>query len=175
MRLGADSAVLRPGEPVFVPDPADAWHARIVPGVRVSRLGMYINSRNVFRHIDSYTAFHVLTPSAPIAGIPDGMIDRTFSPGTWLPLEAGSVSHMHTLAVSRGAIGGEPELVSAIDFSIDGLGVAYVVAELSKLCTFRTGDVILFADAAIDLGEPRLNTCVEAAIDTEKVLNIRIK
>ncbi len=170
--LGADSAVLRCGEPVFVPEPLSDWRCRIMPAVRISRLGMHINAANVARHLDSVSLFHVMTPTGSADGLPAGMIDRTFSPGEWQPI-AGMASG--EWSVRRRKIGGEADLCLENTFSLEGLGVADTVSRLSRYCTFRTGDVLLFADAAVELGSPVLDTCIEAELAGATVLNIRIK
>lgn len=172
---GVDSAVLRPGEPVFVADPMEAWRCRVVPAVRISRLGMHINPGNAPRHIDAITVFHVMTPATPCADMAPGLIDRTFSPGVWMPLESDGYSSAFTLRVARGPIGGAATEEITVGFSPDTLGVAQEVARLSQMCTFRTGDIILFARAAADLGAPCLNTCVRATLNNRDILNIRIK
>ncbi len=170
--LGADSAVLRCGEPVFVPEPLADWHCRIMPAVRISRLGMHISAANVARHVDSVSLFHVMMPVSPLAGVPSGMIDRTFSPGEWIPAEA---SGPGVWSATRKKIGGEAELCLENTFSLDEAGVADTISRLSRYCTFRTGDVLLFADAAVELGAPILDTCVEARLADKTVLSIRIK
>lgn len=52
VELGADSAVLRCGEPVFVPDPVDEWVSLVAPAVRLCRLGMHMG-RNARAYFDS--------------------------------------------------------------------------------------------------------------------------
>ena len=172
---GADSAMLRPGEPVFVPDPAGAWRSRVMPAVRVSRLGMHINARNARLYFDAISAFHVMTPMNPMPGIPIGFIDRTFSPGSFLPAAPPQDAVERTLVVSRAPIGSPAADVLTTSFSVDSIGAAATLSEISQWCTLKTGDVLLFADAAIDLGTPVLDTAIEAKIDDTPVLNIRIK
>lgn len=172
---GVDSAVLRPGEPVFVADPADAWRCRVVPAVRISRLGMHISPANVHRHIDAITVFHLMTPATPCAGMAPGLIDRTFSPGAWMPLDSDGYSSTFSLRVARGPIGGDAAEEIAVEFSPDALGVTREIARLSQMCTFRTGDVILFAEAGAEIGPPCLDTFVRATLNGHDTLNIRIK
>lgn len=172
VQLGADSAVLRTGEPVFVPEPLAQWQCRVMPGVRISRLGMHISPANAARHFDSVSLFHVMTPSEPMAGIPCGVIDRTFSPGEWIPAKDIAAGRW---TVTRKRIGKEADFIQSHSFTLDSLGVHDAISRLSGLCTFRTGDVLLFGDAAINLGNPVLDTCIEAALDANVLLNIRIK
>lgn len=172
---GADSAVLRPGEPVFVPDPVDTWRCRVMPAVRVSRLGMHISARNARLYFDAISAFHVMTPMNPAPGIPIGFIDRTFSPGSFIPGDAPHDAVERTIEVSRAPIGSPLAEILTTSFSVDSIRAASVLSEISQWCTLKTGDVLLFADAAVDLGSPVLDTVLEAAIDGSPVLNIRIK
>lgn len=171
--LGVDSAVLRHGEPVFVPEPVDAWRSRIMPALRISRLGMHISAKNAPRHYDSLSLFHVVTPVQPLPGIPDGLIDRTFSPGEWLSVP--DDGRECAFVITRGAIGGRPDFSASGVFSPASLGADTALAWLSEACTLRTGDVLLFADAAVDTGFAVADTCVRADVDEENVLNIRIK
>lgn len=172
VQLGADSAVLRQGEPVFVPEPVSQWRCRVMPAIRISRLGMHISPANAARHFDSVSLFHVMTPAEPLYGVPCGMIDRSFSPGEWLPAE--NITDVHW-SVTRKKIGMEVDFCRNKSFCLEKLGVPDAISNLSRLSTFRTGDVLLFADAAVDLGSPVLDTCIEATLNTNTILNIRIK
>lgn len=179
--LGADSAVLRCGEPVFVPDPASDWLSLVAPAVRICRLGMCMGNR-ARAYFDSLACFHLLIPApgkAP-AGIPYALIDRTFSPGTWQPLEPAADSATRTLEVRRTPISSRKADASQIielekEFSIDSLRAAETIARVSRYCTLKTGDVFIFADAAAELGHPVLDTTVEAGIDACASLSVRIK
>ena len=42
--VGSDQAVLRLGEPVFVPEPVEEWRSAVAPAVRISRLGTAIKA-----------------------------------------------------------------------------------------------------------------------------------
>lgn len=172
MALGADSAVLRPGEPVFVPDPAGDWRSAIVPAVRICHLGMNILPAMAPKYYDSVGLFHTLTPAEPLSGIPWGLIDRTFSPGSWQPANAAKLE----IAVSRTRIGAESADFSAsLSVDWDSLDVDGTVARLSRYCTLRTGDVLLFADFAASIGSPVLDTTVQAWLNGTESIHIRIK
>lgn len=170
--LGTDSALLRPGEPVFVPQPETAWQSKIVPAVRISRLGTHISERNAPKYVDAVTAFHLMTPARPITGIPEGLIDRTYSPGIWQPADATTFDAIHTLTARR--FGTQPMEATAT-FSLDGMAVVPTIATLTQWCTVRTGDVLLFVDHAILSDAPAIGSRIEADLDQSQVLNIRIK
>lgn len=172
---GVDSAILRAGEPVFIAEPTAAWQCRVIPAVRIARLGMHISPKNVHRHIDAISAFHVTTPAAPCDDMPAGLIDRTFSPGAWIPLDAADYASAMSLSVARGPIGAPISEELSVEFSPDSLKMVQEISRLSQMCTFRSGDIILFAGAAIDLGSPRLDTYVKATLNGMDILNIRIK
>lgn len=174
-QLGADSAILRPGEPVFVADPPEAWRFRVIPALRISRLGMHIAAGNVIRHCDSMTALLVTSPAVPFAGIPDGLIDRSFSPGKNMELTPGTYEADHELAVKTSRIGGSTLCEKSLRFSFAALEADKAIAQLSQWCTLRTGDLIVFADAAVDLGTPVLNTAATVCLDGAEILNVRIK
>lgn len=170
--LGADSAVLRSGEPVFVPDPVSDWRTAIVPAVRICHLGMNILPVMAPKYYDSVGLFHILVPAQPSPELPWGLIDRTFSPGAWQPVGAAVLD----IAVERTPIGAEePDLASSLAVDWSDLKVDDTIARLSRYCTLRTGDVLLFADFSVDMGSPVLDTAVRASINGAESIHIRIK
>lgn len=172
MSLGADSAMLRPGEPVFVPDPVDDWRSAIVPAVRICHLGMNILPAMAPKYYDCMGLFHTLTPAEPSPDMPWGLIDRTFSPGIWQPTGASTL----VIEVTRTPIGCEqPDFTESISVGWDSLKVDETLSRLSRYCTLRTGDVLLFADFRVALGAPVLNTTVQGSLNGAESIHIRIK
>ncbi|MDE6134902.1 MAG: hypothetical protein K2F79_04945 [Muribaculaceae bacterium] len=175
VELGADSAVLRHAEPVFVPDPTDRWTSMVAPAIRISRLGTHIR-RNPQDYYDAVGAVHVLIPASPSVapGMPPLAMDRALAPGAWQPVENGTVE----MTVRRSVLWGddpEAETLIAADFSLLTLAADEVVRHISEYVTFRTGDIIIFADAAAHLGTPLIDTRVQAWINGDISLDIRIK
>lgn len=169
---GVDSAVLRSGEPVFVPDPVADWRSAIVPAVRICHLGMNIPPAMAPKYYDSVGLFHTLVPAVQSPEIPWGLIDRTFSPGSWQPVGATTLD----IVAERTPIGVEmPDLVASQTVDWDSLKIDETIAWLSRYSTLRTGDVLLFADSKIELGAPVLDTALRATLNGRESLHIRIK
>ena len=175
--LGADSAMLRENEPLFAPDDLDRFHSLIMPAVRISRLGCGISKRHAAAYCESLGAFHVLTPcdnSTHVDGIPLGAADRTFAPGHWQPFDL-CFEKTIVLRASSAPIGSAPTTEAIVEFTPQTLAVSAIISWLSSAITFKTGDIILFADYSINLGMPVLNTEINADIDGIATLNFRIK
>lgn len=175
VQLGADSAVLRPSEPVFVPDPVADWTSLVAPAVRISRLGTHI-TRHPESYYDAVAAVHVLMPARAdvVPGIPPLALDRAISPGAWQPIE-GEVTE---LTVRRSLLwGDDPDVqtILAADFSLAALALDRLIRHISRYITFKSGDIIILADAAKSLGEPILDTRIQAWINGDPSLDIRIK
>lgn len=60
-------------------------------------------------------------------------------------------------------------------FSINSLGATDTISRISQFCTLKTGDVVIFADFAAELGTPKLDTAIEAHLDSAKSLSVKIK
>ena len=175
--LGADSALLREGEPLFVPDNDIPYHSLIMPAIRISRRGTAISERHAAAYCDSVSAFHVLAPAAErqcVNGIPTGAMDRTFAPGHWSPFDA-SAAQSYLLNTSKSPIGGNISAEASIEFTAQSLNVAKIIAWLSGSMTFKTGDIILFADYGACLGAVTINTMISADLNGVPTLNFRIK
>lgn len=175
-RLGADSAVLRPGEPVFAADDQDQWHTALVPAVRISRVGMAIGRKQAHGYRDSITLFHMMTPVHEEAWpVPVLALDRTFSPGNWLKLDADN-AHVYNVRARRSMLASQDSTdFPECNFSLDSLQVDRVIHELSQNITFKMGDLLLFPQSGIPLGHPVLDSAVEAEMDSSPVIKIKIK
>ncbi len=176
---GGDSSILRPGEPVFIPEPLDGWISSVAPAVRIARLGTCIKSSLARRYYTSLCAMHVLRPTATnivAAGLPPYMLDRTFSPGEWIDISEKTADDSITMNVRRTRIGSTENITdSGATFSIDSLAIDRTIEHLSQLITFKTGDILVFADHAVNLDSPLVDTAVSADINTTPSLSIRIK
>lgn len=175
VQLGADSAVLRPSEPVFVPEPVDDWLSLVAPAVRISRLGTHI-SRHPESYYDAVAAVHVLMPARPdvVPGIPPLALDRAISPGAWQPVEPGTIE----MTVRRSLLWGDDpdvEAILAADFSLTALALDGLIRHISRYLTFKSGDIIVLADAAASLGAPILDTRIQVWINGDPSLDVKIK
>lgn len=172
---GADSALLRQGEPVFVSEPVEAWELLVAPAVRVSRLGFHIPLKHAGRYYDAIAAVALQLPVAD-DGVPPLFHDRAVSPGEWLDAArfAGST---FILAVTRTPLPGrDSEIIfTDVELSLDVLAVDETVAWLSRNMTLKTGDIIIFGQAARSLGSPLPDTALTATIGGIGSLSVRIK
>lgn len=173
--VGSDQAVLRHSEPVFVPDPVGRWKSAIAPAIRISRLGTAIKEASARAYYDSIAPVHLLTPAddSVADGLPPYILDRALSPGEWIAPLTGDGTYTVTLA--RGPIGSEPTDRETHTFSHAELGIDGIIASLSRHLTFRTGDILVMLDHAVELGAPQLDTEITAAMNGSILLNIRIK
>ncbi|MCM1067785.1 MAG: hypothetical protein NC418_09470 [Muribaculaceae bacterium] len=173
---GADSSVLRTGEPVFVPDPVDGWLSAVAPAVRISRLGTAIKAARARAYYDSLAPVHLLRPAdaSLCHGLPPGILDRALSPGEWLPLD--EEPHSYAILAELSAIGADKPFASASAlFSLEAAGVDKAIELLSQYLSFRTGDILVFPEHGISLGTPTLDTELRVCVDGHEALRIRIK
>lgn len=177
VKAGADSAILRQGEPVFVPEPVQVWRSSAVPAIRMSRLGTSIKEANAAEYYDAITLFHLLTPVDPVIvdGFPPYILDRAFSPGQWLAIPTDKQKTLGIRAVRQSLNGCAEPVETTGAFTTASLGADSVIASLSRYLTFRTGDILVFPDKGIELGAPVLDTQLTATIDSDTVLTIRLK
>ena len=173
--LGADSAVLRPGEPVFLPESGNAARLAVIPAVRIGRLGYCVRS-NFASYVDAATLFMYLQPddSDTPSWLPPFIADRSFSPGKWTALPTdGNLRAQVQLSPLPGRTGSTEILEFAT--SLPALEVERYIRELSQYCTLKTGDLLLFADCGTELRTAVLDTALQATLNDEKVLDIRLK
>lgn len=168
---GADSAVLRPGEPVFVPDPVDNWCSFVAPAIRISRLGMNIKPSFARQYYKELAAVHVLLPRTP-GPIPPLFCDRAIAPGKWLDISTIGAGNLDVCITDDS--GNSPTCLSQ-RLNIDSLCIDDAVHMVSQYMTLKTGDMIIFGDSAIDVGTPRLDTELAANIANQPSLDIRFK
>lgn len=174
VEAGADSAILRHGEPVFPDDRPDGWRSLIVPAIRISRLGTSIRRSRARNYYDSFTFFHVLWPASGntvATGIPAAIADRTFSPGTWLPMPEQPV----TARVSVRPLALETSTVTDIVLNPGSLGADAAVEWLSQYMTFKTGDILLFFAHGTEIGPATPDTEITVHTAIDEVLRFRIK
>lgn len=170
--LGADSAMLRPGEPVFLPDDTEGWLSVVAPAVRISRLGTAIKAGNAHAYRDSIGLVHLLLPEHSV--VPPLALDRAISPGQWVNADSDT---RYEVKVCRNPIGGTDPRPQMLSFTLGDLDADNAIARLSENMTFRTGDIIIFADKGSRPEIPELDTEIRATLasDGTALLDIRLK
>ncbi len=129
--LLADSAVVRTGTPLFLPDFATDWVLEIVPGVVIDRLGKWIEPRFASRYYsEAILAARLLPPEGDPQGAFAMSFDGAFAPGRHIPFpESGE------FAIS---VAGYDHLT----LSADTLCIDETVALASRFMMLKTGDIV---------------------------------
>lgn len=158
-----DSALVLHGNPLFIPDFAMRWHARIYLAVHICRLGKAISERFAHRYYDSATLALRAVPEtdAPSAGLM-AAFDNCLLPGAWLELlaDAGSLD-----------IAGDGFSVTVDDFRG---AVDRAIADVSRFVTLRTGDMLMPVHFDLpQLLEPDM--VIDATINGIPALHARLK
>lgn len=160
LTLGADSALVRPGFPCFLPDFAsEGWELRLAPVFRIGRLGKWIDTRFAPRYLDSVTLAAILrpAPAEPHAACPAFLpvFDGAITPGSFIPcpLEGEAI-------ISYGPRGEEP---STLAVSLSDLRTAETLAIISRSVTLKSGDLLV--PAMLPATFPaRIGTDIEATL-----------
>jgi len=165
--LMADSAIVLPGRPLFLPDFDSEWLCRAYLCVRISRLGKNISVKFAPRYFDAVTVALRVVPlnisralkdSGHGAGIM-GLFDGALEFGEWRsPAENMIVEALGQKVNIDGMLKMASETVSAV----------------SEYCTLKTGDVImpcmLTGSAPVAVGDVHV-----VKIDGTEVLKLRVK
>lgn len=166
MRVYADSVLARSGYPLFVPDEPGPWSGTVNPALRIGRLGKCIQPKFAMRYVESLTAVHLL--HSPAAGAIAQIVDGAIIHGDEIP--ADQAGNELTISVT------DAEGRRSRTISIDELNIPDALASLSRLSTFKTGDMVIFTDFAIptDLNINQ-NQYIEAAINGRTCLKFKVK
>lgn len=171
VELIADSAVVLPPHPLFLPDFDANWEARICPAYRIGRLGKSIAQKFASRYIDAYTLALRIVPvdtnrELQSAALPcglDGLFDSALTLGRWTEIDE---SLPETFEVVSGA------LRVAIDNHFDA--ACRALESISRYATVKTGDVI--CPSWIPAGVvPAVGLDIEAAVNGATCLSVRIR
>ncbi len=169
MRLIADSALLRCNKPLFLDD-VSLWSIKVCPAVRISRLGFHIKEKFASRYYDSVSAVGVCIPnewvSAPWASPEIYMArDNCLIEGRWLTLDERDASTRLDYSAN---------LLSET-VTLGDLGADKAIAAMSCHMTFKTGDILVFADRGIDIAASDAAGEIKTEINGYECLDFRIK
>ncbi len=165
-RLFADSAIVRSGTPLFVPDCFSPWTGAVYVAVRIVRLGKCIAGKFAMRYVDAITAVHVMQSEA--AADLTYIADEAIIYGE--TLDIASAGETVRLSVTDGSGTTEKAI------SLAELNIPAAIAALSQLATFKTGDLVIFSDSAMptDL-ESTKDKYIEAAINDCRCVKFKVK
>lgn len=171
LELMADSALVLPGKPLFLPDFDSDWICRAYLSVRISRLGKNIAQKFAGRYYDAVgVALRVLPVnvcreleeahrSCGVAGLFDGALAL----GKWIEVSESGVRDLDIEVM------GQSVTIAGADKII-----AESVAAVSAYATIKMGDVIMPCSmpASMAVAEGSL---IDASVNGDAVLALRIK
>lgn len=138
--LIADSALVMPDKPIFLPDFTDKWSMVVYVAYRISRLGKGIAPKFASRYYDAVTVAVRLLPAHLLdmlyrgyspTGV-GGVFDNCLALGKWLPLPADPSTPLAVIAQD-------------IDYQLTPsmIDVDNAVSLLSQISTLKTGDIVM--------------------------------
>lgn len=163
MTLIADSAVVRRGMPLFVPDFAMDWVLEIVPAVVICRLGKSIPVRFAHRY---YREIGVMGRLVPKDGLPEGALACGFDGALCM----GGFYGLPDDGVWSVIVDGKEELT----LGREELGIDECVALVSRYMMLKTGDIIIPCRTGLRVGV-ELGIRVAATLNGEKAMGLKIK
>lgn len=167
LRLYADSAIGRDVMPLFIPDIAGGWHARICLAVRVHRMGRHISPTFAMRYVDAVSLVALLLPDTAVEAWEESgtlaLLDSAVTTGQWHECNVGATSEINV------TVNGERRTFKAAE-----LGIATMVGEVSRTATLRTGDILIIDTTGIDL-PLRPDMHITATIADFTCLSLKVK
>lgn len=155
-----DSALLLCGKPFFIPELPGPWTVTYHLAFRVSRLGKSIASRFAHRYYDAVAI--AAKPSTPAADpVIVSAMDGGLIVGEWIPYDGES-----PLAISIGDTG--------INLSATQLELDAATARLSRLMTFKMGDIVLPLRLPVR-HELKIGDHISASLQNRKSLDFNVK
>lgn len=172
VELIADSAIVLPPHPLFLPDFDAEWEARISPAYRIGRLGKSIALKFAPRYIDGYTLALRLVPlgvdrDLRSAGLPrgvEGLFDSAVTLGRWTEIADGTVPAEFEISWGERKVSIEDHFDAA----------CRALESVSRYATVKTGDVICPSWIASGM-EPAVGSEIVAAVNGDVCLNVRIR
>lgn len=158
----ADSSIVLPRNPLFIPDVAPAFTFAVGPAFRISRLGKRIGLRFAHRYRDAMAPLVRLLPDLPDTGSAIYQaFDSAAALGTWIPIPEAEFT------VTAGD--SDTLTTSAEDILIDR-----AIEILSRYFTLKNGDIIVpgFFPARFT---PEINSRFPVTVNGEKLLDLKIK
>lgn len=186
-----DSAVTRPGVPLFVPPFAEKWQVELVPVFEIGRLGKCIDPKFALRYVDAMCLGVRLVPDDGCVGAAQSAcFDGALCLGQKFPFEAvgweitaaqapigakkegSEFSELSELSESSES-SEHSEHSEFSEFSEFKLGET--ISSLSQYCTLKTGDLVIPLHFAARL-EPVLDTRITASLNGHAdALSLKIK
>lgn len=165
----ADSAIVRNGMPMFIPDFAREWSLAAVPFFTIGRLGKSIPVRFANRYIESCGIALRLTPPGnnllPPANFLSGLatgFDGALAPGKTFPYAAAADMHISTST-------GEQLTLTPAELHIEE-----TVALISRYMMLKMGDIIIPCVTPLRL-PVETGTTVTVTLNTDTAIELKLR
>lgn len=159
----ADSAIVRPGMPLFVPDFAGDWEVEIVPAVVISRLGKSIPARFAGRYYKEIGVMGRLLPT-------DGSFCHGVAASFDGALCAGLNQPMGEGGLWSVSVDGNDELT----LGREELLIDETIALVSRYMMLKTGDVILPCHTGVRV-KAEIGSQVRVTLNGVEAMKLKIK
>lgn len=182
VELIADSARVRPGTPVFLPDFTVGWEFEIVPALYISRVGKHIARRFARRYIGGVGIAVRLLPPDGASAIARNALARSFDGAlTEIMAEAVDLEKPVTLGVSADYPDGT-KVQRQVTVAPDAMLADATVSLVSRFMTLKMGDVILPCSTGLRVSavtdsviECRLASGEAISYETAPLLKVKVK
>lgn len=158
----ADSAVIKDGKPLFIPNFSNNWTAEATIAIRISRLGKNIGAKFASRYYDAITTVLRIKPTDCKSNNTAlyTSFDGSIIMGNWETINSSELNI--TIADKK------------YTFSIDDLDIDNAIATISKYITLKIGDVIILGHYADNINISIDNSIIINLNETEN-LKVKIK
>ena len=137
----ADSAIGRDVQPLFLPP--GPWVGALAWACRIGRLGKSVAPKFAIRYADAIAPALLTTPPSPVPAWA-AIADCALIPGAWQPLAAD-----YEPEPASGNLPAQP--------SVDE--ICHAVADITRLATVKTGDIIVFSPGVPFPLHPGMTVC----------------
>lgn len=174
--LKPDTALIPKRNPFFIPEFTKDLHHELELVVRINRVGKHIEERFASRYYSQITLGIDFTArdvqkQCKEKGLPwekAKAFDGSAPLGDWIDLDQRDIQNLNIELKKNGEVV-QSGNTSDMLFTVDRL-----IAEVSKYFTLKIGDVI-FTGTPAGVGPVVANDLLEAFLDGNKCLNLRIK
>jgi hypothetical protein len=183
--LLTDSAVVRTGQPLFVPDFAREWQLEIVPYLSIGRLGKTIPPRFVPRYLDGWGLAARLRPAEAISAPQHPLsalalnFDGAFAPGAKMPLPPNGLPEALNITAEIIAANGADDVASQPPAgNLSEPHVSYkineIVALISRYMMLKMGDIVIPFSTSLTV-PVSIGSSVRATLNGTEALMLKLR
>lgn len=166
--LMTDSAVVRRGQPLFVPDFAEGWDVEILPCFTVCRLGKSIPARFASRYVNRMGLVARLVPhdESGVLGAPSALatnFDGALCLGDVIDFDA-----------APDEIGIDVEGCGCVSMEWQSLHLEDAIALVSRYMMLKTGDLIMPCRTGLRISA-HVGMVIDASLNGEHLMHLKLK